>query len=373
MKRWRGVVLVMSMAIWTTYTGWALADSAQMFQVLQKTRDKYDFPGLAAIVIKGGKIDSIAAIGLRKYGDPAQLTTNDVFHIGSCTKSMTATVAASLIEQGTLQWNTTIGEVFPELKKQMNEQYRAVTLQQLLRHRGGVPAQPPEAAWQRAWRRRGTSRQQRYEFIRAVLAERPEVTPGTKYVYSNQGYAIAGAMLERITGKPYEELMTERLFKPLHMGSAGFGPPATEGRVDQPWGHIRQGSTNVALQQDNPPAIAPGGTVHCSLPDLAKYAICHLHGEQPGGLLKPETFRRLHTPAEGGDYACGWICAERDWAGGVALTHSGSNTMWYVVIWLAPAKDFGVIVGTNTGASEAFKGCDEVAGALIRQWREAAQ
>ena len=369
MTRWPIVVLVIITAIWTSCTEPAFADSAQILQVLTKTREKYDFPGLAALVIKDGKIDSVAAVGVRKFGDLTRLTTNDVFHIGSCTKSMTATVAASLIEQGMLKWNTTIGEVFPELKKQMNGQYQDVTLQQLLTHRGGVPAAPPAAAWKRARQGHGTLRQQRYEFIKSVLAEPPEVAPGTKYVYSNQGYAIAGAMLERITGVAYEQLMTNRLFKPLHMDSAGFGPPGTEGKVDQPWGHLRDGSKIVALQQDNPQAIAPAGTLHCTLTDLARYAICHLHGEQSGAFLKPETFRHLHTPAPGGDYACGWICAERDWAGGTALTHSGSNTMWYVVIWLAPAKDFGVIVGTNTGASEAFKGCDEVAGTLIREWR----
>jgi CubicO group peptidase (beta-lactamase class C family) len=152
------------------------------------------------------------------------------------------------------------------------------------------------------------------------------------------------------------------------MGSAGFGPPGTIGNIDQPWGHTRRGSQVVAVQEDNPPAIAPAGRVHCTLSDLAKYAICHMEGEGRGGVLKAETFRRLHTPPAGADYACGWGAVQRSWAGGVALTHSGSNTMWYVVMWLAPAKDFAVIVATNTGVGEPSNGCDEVAAGLIKRW-----
>ena len=83
--------------------------------------------------------------------------------------------------------------------------------------------------------------------------------------------SIAGAMLEKLTGTPWETLMTNRLFRPLRMSSAGFGPPGTLGQVDEPWGHIRTFGRNRPDQDDNPPAIGPAGTVHCSLDDLARY------------------------------------------------------------------------------------------------------
>jgi len=350
------------------------APATETIQLLETTRQKYKFPGLACAVINHGRLNGIFASGMRKQGDPTPLTTNDIFHIGSCTKSMTSTLAATFIEQGSLRWQSTIGEVFPELNSQMDKQYLSVTLEQLLTHHGGVPGKPPDTAWAHAWERRGTPTQQRYEFISAALRQPPEAPQGTKYIYSNQGYAIAGAMLERVAATPYEQLMTNRLFKPLHMDSAGFGPPGTIGKVDEPWGHSARGPTLIPLQEDNPPAIAPAGTVHCSLADLSKFVICHLKGEQTGGLLKPETFRKLHTPIDGGgDYACGWICFKRSWAGGTALNHNGSNTMWYVVMWLAPLKDFAVIVATNTAGDDAFRGCDEVAAGLIRQGQEKSE
>jgi CubicO group peptidase (beta-lactamase class C family) len=335
---------------------------------LEAIRMKYNFPALAVVVVKDGIICDRTAVGIRKVGDPTPVTTNDEFHIGSCTKSMTATLAAMFIEEGKLRWDTTIAEVFPELKGKMDKQYETVTVEQLLQHRGGVPSKPPADAWMRAWKQEGTPVEQRMEFVTAVLSQPPEAAPGTKMIYSNQGYAIVGAMLEKIAGRPWETLITEKLFKPLHMDSAGFGPPGTPGQVDQPWGHVRRFLVRVPSQKDNPPAISPAGRVHCSLDDLARYAIFHMQGERIGGLLKPETFRKLHTPPDGGDYACGWICVKRGWAGGDALTHSGSNTMWYVVMWLAPEKDFAVVVGTNTGEANAAKGCDDAAAAMIDQW-----
>ena len=177
---------------------------------LEVIRKKHDLPALAVVVVKDCQICDRVAVGIRKWGDPTPVTTNDVFHIGSCTKSMTATLTAMLIEEGKLRWDTTIAEIFPELRGKMDKQYEAVTVEQLLHHRGGVPGAPPAAAWKRAWEEIGTPTQQRREFIEAVLRQPPEAAPGTKMIYSNQGYAIVGAMLEKITGQDYETLITEK-------------------------------------------------------------------------------------------------------------------------------------------------------------------
>jgi CubicO group peptidase (beta-lactamase class C family) len=364
-----GILLVSAFTVCVVTAGAAaLPASDDMTPALEAIRKEHDLPALAVVVVKDGRICDRLAVGVRKWGDPAPVTTNDVFHIGSDTKSMTATLAAMLIEEGTLRWDTTIADVFPGLKGRMDKQYEAVTVAQLLTHRGGVPGKPPAAAWERAWAQQGTPVQQRYEFIQAVLAQPPEAAPGTKKIYSNQGYAIVGAMLEKLTGTPWETLITERLFKPLHMDTAGFGPPGTIGKVDQPWGHLRKLGVTFPVQSDNPPAIAPAARVHCSLDDLARYTICQMEGERIGGLLKLETFRKLHTPPAGGDYACGWMVAKRGWAGGTALTHAGSNTMWYVVMWLAPEKDFSVIAAANIAGPDAEQGCDEAVAAMIHHW-----
>jgi CubicO group peptidase (beta-lactamase class C family) len=363
-----GIRLVSVLAVPFLTASAAPSATNDMTQALETIRKKHDLPALAAVVVTDGQICDRVAVGVRKWGDPTPVTTNDVFHIGSCTKSMTATLTAMFIEAGQLRWNTTIIEVFPELKGKMDKQYEAVTVEQLLKHRGGVPTAPPSAAWKRAREEKGTPTEQRHEFIEAVLAQPPEAAPGTKMIYSNQGYAIVGAMLEKLAGTNYEALLTERLFKPLHMDSAGFGPPGVPDKIEQPWGHIHKLFLTIPVQSDNPPAITPAGRVHCSLDDLARFAIFHMQRGQTAGLLKPETLVELHTPPAGGDYACGWFGLKRVWAGGQALMHNGSNTKWYIVMWLAPEKDFAVIAATNIAGADAEQGCDDACVAMIHKW-----
>jgi CubicO group peptidase (beta-lactamase class C family) len=349
--------------------------SAEMPQAIEAIRKKHELPALAVVAVMDGRICDRVATGVRKWGDPAPVTNKDVFHIGSLTKSVTATLTAILIEEGKLRWDTTIAAVFPELKGTMDGHYETVTVEQLLHHRGGVPGAPPSAAWKKALEEAGTPTQQRYEFIKAVLNQPPEAAPGTRMIYSNQGYAIVGAMLEKITGKAYEALVNEKLFQPLHMDTAGFGPPGTPGQVDQPWGHVRKLFLTIPVQADNPPAIAPAGRMHCSLDDLARFALLHLQRNGTNSLLSPETLARLHAPADGvndkdplENYACGWVVLRRDWAGGTVLWHNGSNTMWYIVIWLAPQKNFSVIAATNIAGPDAEQGCDDAAVAMIHKW-----
>ena len=340
--------------------------------LLDPIREQHGLPALAAASIVGGKMLDAGACGLRRIGGTERATLDDQWHLGSCTKSMTSSVAAMLVERGTLRWDATAGEIFPKMET-MNAAWRSVTLEQLLSHRAGAPHEPPPPLWAQAWMRRGSPREQRMEFVRGLLQTPPDPPAGTKFVYSNQGYSIAGAMIERATDKPWETLMRELLFRPLAMTSAGFGAAGTAGKEDQPWGHHRRGSSWEPVppgpDADNPPATGPGGIVHMSIGDFARYAAWHAdEARRDGKLIKAESFQKLHTAAEGQDYALGWNVTKRPWAGGRVLTHSGSNTMNLAVMWVAPERDFAVVAATNAAGPDAEKGCDEAVAILIRRW-----
>ena len=339
--------------------------------ILNPIRQKYDLPALAAAVVTSKGLVAVGAVGVRKYGTNTPVTINDEFHLGSDTKAMTATLLATLVEQGKLSWTTTIEQVFPELAGKMNPAYRKVTLEQLLAHRAGLS----DESWVHGktfldmHHLPGTPREQRAVYVSMILTERPDSEPGTKFLYSNRSYAIAGAMAERVADEPWEDLMRHRIFQPLGMDTCGFGAMGTPGEIDQPWQHKRVADeAHYAIEPDpladNPPVIGPGGTVHCSIGDWGKFVTAHLLGEKgKPGILKPETFKRLHTPPFGGEYGYGWFLATRDWAGGPALNHTGTNLQNYSVVWMAPRKDFAVLVATNQG--DTFDACDATAWALI--------
>lgn len=339
---------------------------------LEPIRKKRDVPALAAAFLVGNRVAARGAVGVRKRGEDKPITIDDKFHLGSCTKSMTATLAAIFVEEEKLSWETTVGEVFQDVE--MYADWRGVTLAQLLTNRSGAPHNlDADGLWGRLWKHEGSPREQRRTMIEGVLKRAPEAAPGTKFIYSNAGFSIAGAMLEEVADRPWEDLMEERLFRPLGMKSAGFGAPGTEGELDQPRGHTGKGDpVEVGPGSDNPAAIGPAGIVHCTLGDWAKYVAIHLamddENESPAKvpkLLSLESVGRLHTQV--GDYAMGWGVTKRDWGGGRVLTHNGSNTMWFCVVWIAPRKNFAVLVASNQGGDDASKACDEAAGAIIRE------
>lgn len=171
--------------------------------------------------------------------------------------------------------------------------------------------------------------------------------------------------------------MQTRIFDPLGMTTCGFGAMGTAGKIDQPWQHKLIAGKHLPIDPgplaDNPAVIAPAGSVHCSILDWAKFIQIHLQGEQrqSGPLkLKPETIKYLHTAPIGGNYGFGWLILDRPWAGGRVLNHTGSNTQNYAVVWVAPAKDFAVLVMTNQAdtGEETFRACDETASALIQKF-----
>jgi len=118
---------------------------------------------------------------------------------------------------------------------------------------------------------------------------------------------------------------------------------------------------------DNRAVLGPAGRVHASLQAWSAFIADQLRGARgKPALLQGETYRRLHRPFDGGDYALGWAVTTRDWGGGKVLNHAGCNTMHYAVAWVAPLRDVAVLVCCNQGDDTAAKAVDEAAGILIQ-------
>jgi len=342
----------------------AVEDLAPLLRPIRAARE---VPALGVAVLEDGVLRGLGVDGVRKLGSDAPVTTSDLWHLGSCTKAMTATWLAMLVEDERLGWDTTAAAGLPDLRADLHESAAGITVARLLQHRAGIPASPPPGLWAELFRYEGSDEAARTDVARALLAESIEAPRGERFLYSNAGYMIAGAIGERAAGASWQQQLRTRLFAPLGMERVGFGPPGDAARIDQPWGHRRQGQQSVPLFFDNPSSMGPAGTVHASLEDWARFAALHLGVVAGERLLQPASLKRLHTPPAGGPYALGWSVTERSWAPGPVLTHSGSNTMWFCVAWLAPEARFAVLVTCNHG--DGRRACDEVAAACIRRYR----
>ncbi|MCG6157528.1 serine hydrolase domain-containing protein [Rubinisphaera margarita] len=351
-----GVVLLLA-AGGSFYVAWAEDSTerevrAETFAGLaEQLRQEQKLVGLAGMVMVDGSVTESAADGERKTGSGVAVEVGDEWHLGSITKSITATMIARLIEKGQLEWTDTVAEHFPEAA--IHEDWRDVTLRQLLTHTSGARANFSIGVRMLHPSLEVECTAERKKAVLAVLAKKPATDPGETFVYSNVGYTIAGAIAEQATGEGWEDLVRREVFEPLELTQAGFGPPKSSTEdVEQPVGHVKAFFWKTAMDDsaDNTPIIGPAGTVRMTLKELCTYGSAHLQGELGGDmLLAPETWQELHRP-ELNNYACGWVKKEAGWEIPHTLYwHNGSNTMWYALLVVIPGKNMVVAVASNDG------------------------
>lgn len=324
-------------------------------EILEWARGSQNLPAMAAVVIRRGQVVEMAAVGVRSIDAGVRVTTADQWHIGSITKSMTATLAAMLVEDGLISWDTRPIDVWPDMADRIHSGFRETTLRQLLSHTSGMKRD--DSYGPAANDAPGTLVQKRRAWAEELLSQKPEFPAGT-LSYSNMGFMVAGAMLETRAQASYETLLRDRLFAPLGMAHSGFGTPGTPGALDQPLGHASRSSGYDPVQptpaNEDVLAITPAGLVHVTLDDFASYLQSHLAGERGGsGILTTESWHTLHAPVTP-DYALGWSVEPNMRVLNVAgVSHNGSNGRWYAQMWLAPSADAGMLVVTNGGGDRA--------------------
>ncbi len=322
-------------------------------------------PAMGAVLIRHGQVTERAVAGMRALGGADPVQPDDVWHLGSNGKAMTATMVARLVERGVLSWDAPLSQTLPELATDMQAAYREVTLRDLLAHQSGMQPDIDES-WAAAFHAdKRPLHAQRLAYARVALAQTPAFARGKGDGYSNSGVLIAALVAERATGLAFETLMQAEVFEPLGLRSAGFG--AT--RRGQPLGH-KAGAPVEGAQADNPAVIAPAGGIHMSLQDWSRFAIDQMAGEQGRGkLLKAENYRLLHQPArEGGKFALGWR-VQGSMAGVSArhLAHTGSNEAWFALIVLKPDSEDAVLVTSNAGEdAKADKAVRDVATRVLK-------
>jgi CubicO group peptidase (beta-lactamase class C family) len=339
--------------------GPAQAQQSPLQAEVDQARAAANVPGMAAVTFTRDAQTGRAASGVRRVGDTAPLTGDELWHLGSETKAMTATMIATLVQQGRLSWHSRPVKVLPELAGHARRAYRRVTLQQLLSHRAGI--RPWESATEFPKHMAGSATRQRRLAARSLLGSKP-IGPVGRFRYSNGGYVLAAAMAERVTGRSWEHLMQERLFGPLGIGAV-TGWPLDAG-AGQPAGHILRGGAYAPVtpsQYRLPVFLRPAGDVSLTLHDYVRFAQLHLGAQNPA-IVSAATLARLHAPT--GRYALGWVVQGTGAAR--VLAHEGSAGTFDAVIVLVPARSAGVIAVTNAGGVAADKAIVDLALKLAR-------
>ena len=289
-------------------------------------------PAMGLAWQRKGASATIMVDGIRAAGSPSLVTSADRWHLGSITKSFTATLFARMVEADAVRWDTTIDTVLGKALGPVPAAYSGLTARELLSHMAGLPANIALDDLTRFPRQSADSRADRLAYAKLALAAPPVAPRRTRMVYSNSGYIIAAAMLEVLAGKPWEQLVQQQVLGPLKLRSAGFGPPGSAAVLDQPRGHaIAPDGTRTSVWLDNPAVLGPAGRLHMSLADVLTYLAAHR--DRPKALLTTENWDMLHQPPFGGSYALGWVIRPDG-----TVWHNGSNTAWYAEVSFDPAS-----------------------------------
>ena len=244
----------------------------------------HDVPALWVGIADTEGLVAAGARGVRERGSKETVTVADRLHLGSCSKSMTASLAAILAEAETIAFDDSIALYFPDVD--VHAGWKSSTLRHLMAHRGGAPFNLVDHGPLGLFilKHEGEPRTHRETLAAGLLRVAPKHEIGAEFVYSNDGYALLAAALEAKTDRAWRELIGTELFGKIGVETFGFGP--VDALEDQPVGHTQAGAP--APEVDNPEAYGPAGRVHMPLEDWARYVAWHLRGAAGGHRPAPQ-------------------------------------------------------------------------------------
>ena len=315
---------------------------------------KLKVPGAAVGVLKSGRRYT-KGYGITNVDHPLPVDENTLFQIGSTTKTYTATAAMMLVEQGKLDLDRPVRSYLKDFKLKNQEAAKKVTLRHLLTHMGG---------WLGDYFNETGRGDDALTKIVTDMSKIPQLTPlGQTWSYNNSGFYVAGRILERVSGKPYETLLKELIFDPLKMEKTYFF--AEEVMLHGfAVGHIvtKKRGTMVAKPWQLPRSAHPAGGITSNVIDQLEYANFHLsEGKDPDGkrLLKKTSIREMQkeqAPAGSLATSVGLSWLLRDVDGVRLVAHGGTTNGQLSAFLMVPEREFAVTVLTNANVGGRLHG-----------------
>ncbi len=334
---------------------------AAVAALVQEEMAAQSIPGLAIAIIEHGHVRMARGFGYANVEHAVPVTAATVFQSGSVGKQFTAAAVMLLVEEGKLSLDDPIGHYLPEAPPS----WQAIRIRHLLTHTSGIADYTTEAF---DVRRAYTEA----ELVRTICALPLEFPAGERYSYSNSGYLLLGAIMDRVSGRHYSELLRERVFQPLGMHSARLideaaivmhraaGYRLLDGKLaNQAW---------VAPEQNT----TADGSLYLSLADMIAWD----RGVRAGRVLRPESWRQIFTPVRlnsGNPYPYGFGWELPTVNGQQVESHDGGWQGFSVHISRYLGSDISIIVLTNLAEGDPARIARRVAATLRDELRAPAR
>ena len=334
-------------------------DHAAKIQELLSLAHRYRQFNGSVLVAENGKVVYKGAYGLANMEWDIPNTPDTKFRLGSITKQFTATVIMQLVEQGKIKLDAKLSDYLPEYRKDTGSK---VTIHHLLTHTSGIPSYTSQPGF---FENVSRNPYKVDEFVKKYASGDLEFEPGSKYTYNNSGYFLLGAIVERVTGKPYEQVLKENIFDPLGMKNTGYDhhntilPKRASGYSKTPDSY-----TNAAYLDMSIPYAA--GSLYSTVEDLylwdqALYTDKVLSAQSKALMYKPFL----------DDYAYGWVVTNASFKQNdqpiQMITHDGGINGFTTTIVRFPKEKNLIVMLDNTGSGYLNKLSDSIAKIIYNQ------
>jgi len=306
-----------------------------------------DVPGASVLVIRDGKAVVRRAYGLANVEEHVAATPQTNYRLASVTKQFTAAAILLLIEDGRLRLDDPIRKWFPSLPD-------GITIRHLLTHTSGL------FDYEDAMPETATEQVHDADVPRLIESRQPYFAPGTKYLYSNSGYALLALIIEKTSGQSFATFLHDRIFAPLGMRNTVAHEEGVSTVAHRAFGYTFENAAWTRTDQSLTSAVLGDGGIYSSIDDLAKWDAALYDGR----LLSAESRRLAFTPATATDdpnvqYGFGWRIS------GTTLWHSGETRGFRNVIIRHPAERLTVVVLTNRNAPPPRATAEQIANLFL--------
>ena len=312
-----------------------------------------DAPGVTIAVVEKNKVIYTGGFGFRDQEKKLPVTENTLFAIGSCTKAFTAALLGMLEKEGKLSLDKPVRDYLPELKFKNDYTNKHATLRDLMSHRTGLPRH--DYSWY------GTTASRR-ELLERIQYLEPTVELREKFQYNNFMYLAQGMVIEKLTGKSWEENMKERILQPLGMTRTNMSVIELEKAEDRSLAYSSENKKIKAIPYRNIDAIGPAGSVNSCAKDMAKWLLTWINdgkfnGKEiipagyrtqamtsqiaTGGGLPGTEYPDLHTSG----YGLAWSISS--YRGHYRVEHSGGIDGFITSTSFFPSDSIGIFVISN--------------------------
>jgi CubicO group peptidase (beta-lactamase class C family) len=358
-------------------------DTSAIFDAyVQQSIKDWQVPGLAIVVVKDNQVVFKKTYGTKVLGKDLPVDNQTLFACASTTKAMTATCMGILVDQGKVSWDDPVIKYLPAFKLYDPYMTREIRIRDLFLHNSGL------GNTDYLWSKNNLSAD---EIVARLQLVKPSYGFRAGFIYQNIFYLVAGQVIEKISGLPWDEFITKNIFVPLGMNRT----KAKLSMVKDPnitGAHFKIDGTVQLIEHDTADVVGAAGSVLSCLDDITRWLSCMLDSSKytGGRLVKPATFRELFRPQtfvtetqfyptqkltapNFTTYALGWF--QQDYKGKKLNFHTGSLSGAVAIHAQIPEVQTGVYIFANLDHAELrhallYKAFDQFALGGNRDWNK---